>query len=980
MSAKCLTRHIANYSGVLLVCLMVQLRLPLYGQEYSYIQYGTKDGLPGSTVHGISQDNDGFLWFATEAGLSRFDGKAFRNFTIADGLPSNEVFFTYCDSRNRIWIASFKNALCYYYKGKIYNHDNDPQLGRIREIGYIKGIAEMNDGRILLHASNGIYLLPRSPDTAPVFFAADPLQQTYYPFLNLKPGEGELPPVTRHAAMGTHAEIANRLADPFRTGTPAVYYAVGTRDTIWITTADKRIHHAIPIRDAIVRRFYNDSIFILGDSQQGVRFYDFKNRKYTRTYLPERRVQAVFEDKDKNLWFSTKGSGVFRLNRQPFVAYTFGSRERPFSVYQIYAEHNRICAVTEKGTYWSFARLDKSRANEPLAFSRPLRDNAGLHRLQARAGKLLHFFDVQLPYVVAPLKVPLPAPTVKTAFYFHDSLLIAAANGVFLYTVKHWKLVDTLLYSRSTCALKARDTIYIGSLEGLYIHSGGQLHYMGDQLPQLRSRISTIKAGSDDVTWIGTYESGVIGLRHGKIVKVLDEKSCGLSNNVCRSLFLDGRYLWVGTEYGVNKVDVGGARPTVVKKYDMTDGLQSNNINAIYTEGSIVYIGSPEGITCFDEDKTPVHGSCKVLFTDILVANRQVDIDTGLIRPIEHHSNSIRFEYAGLSFVSAGTVTYRYRLLGLSDRWRTTGQMYIDYPSLPSGKYTFQIRAINKLGDESALLEKSFTIAPLLWERKGIQLLIGGVLMGITGLFFQLKFRALRKKNKEQQELQKRMATLEQKALRAQMNPHFIFNCLNSIQHFIVTHDAKGANFYLVRFAGLVRSTLEHASDMYILLSSELEYLSAYLDLEQMQAAPAFRYSITVEPGIDAGSVMIPNMLVQPFVENAIKHGVSRMAGEGIITVTFSRHTDAHTMCCVITDNGPGIPATGGSNHKAHHSRGIAISRERIEILNQVLETGSITLDIQSGFADATHAYGTKILLTIPLLYRQQTGIKQQAP
>ncbi len=124
------------------------------------------------------------------------------------------------------------------------------------------------------------------------------------------------------------------------------------------------------------------------------------------------------------------------------------------------------------------------------------------------------------------------------------------------------------------------------------------------------------------------------------------------------------------------------------------------------------------------------------------------------------------------------------------------------------------------------------------------------------------------------------------------MNPHFIFNCLNSIQHFIVTNDAKGANFYLVKFAGLVRSTLEHAAHMYITLSSELDYLSGYLDLEQMQASPPFKYTLTIDPDIEAEHIMVPNMLIQPFVENAIKHGVSRLAGEGFISVVFSKNTE----------------------------------------------------------------------------------------
>jgi hypothetical protein len=941
----------------------------VYGQDYAYIQYSTKDGLPSATVHGITQDHTGFLWFATEAGLSRFDGKTFRTYTIADGLPSSEVFFTLCDSRNRIWIGAFKNGLAYYYNGKIYNQDNDPLLRKIKMTSRMLGIAETPEGKLLIHVEHGVYVIPSLPGKDPVFIADDKPAWEKQPAVDFKQGTGLLPLWTLPRALRSNYSFDVNFNNVQHTAARDKQYALFNGHGFMITTVDTAKSDWIPFPDILVHRFYNDSVFIIGNISRGVKFYDFKKNRYIREYLPKRRVQAVFQDKDNNLWFSTKGAGVFRLSRHPFVNYTFGDQERPFAVYQIYPENGQICVVTEKGTYWKFKPLKQPVANEPLPFFYPVRDKVGIHRLKMQAGKLLHFYDAGFRTLVPVLKKG-PDPTVKTIFYDRDTILLAASHGVFLYTAGKQQIIDTLFPSRATCALKIKDTVYIGSLEGLFSYYSGKLRYLGTESPSLSARISTIAPGADSMIWVGTYEKGVIGIKNGKVVAVLNKEHSGLSSNVCRCLFLNGNYLWIGTENGINKVDLSAQGPGAVKNYDMTDGLPSDNINAIYVEGSIVYTGSPEGITCFDESKVPVQGSCDILFTDITVGGKTVDPDTGLARTIKHEDNSIRFQYAGLSFVSAGNITYRYRLLGLSNQWHTTDQMYLDYPTLPSGHYKFQIVAINKFGNESALLERDFTIEPLLWERKGIQLLAGGVLMALTGLFFQLKIRSVRKKNKEQQLLQKRMAALEQKALRAQMNPHFIFNCLNSIQHYIVTNDAKGANFYLVKFSALVRSTLDHAAHMYITLSSELDYLSAYLDLEQMQASPAFNYTISLDQDISAEQIMVPNMLIQPFVENAVKHGVSRLAGEGLISVVFRKNNnDPKTMICSITDNGPGINNPGKHHNQARSHKGMAITRERIDILNQMLEEGEITLSIVNAFTNEGQDYGTKVILSIPVRY-----------
>src|SRR5690349_5072433 len=130
-------------TGLLTVCTS-------HAQEYNYIHYDVKDGLAGSTVYDMCQDKDGFIWFATEAGISRFDGTHFKNFTTTDGLPETEILKLYPDSKGRIWMAPFKNSVCYFYKGKIHNQQNDPVLKKIKLVNVVSIINESSDHNIVI--------------------------------------------------------------------------------------------------------------------------------------------------------------------------------------------------------------------------------------------------------------------------------------------------------------------------------------------------------------------------------------------------------------------------------------------------------------------------------------------------------------------------------------------------------------------------------------------------------------------------------------------------------------------------------------------------------------------------------------------------------------------------------------------------------------------------------------------------------------
>jgi ligand-binding sensor domain-containing protein len=137
-------------SAFFVICFLLLLLPPCLAQEYNYVRYDTKDGLAGSVVFDMAQDREGFLWFGTETGVSRYDGTQFKNFTVAEGLPDNEVIGLFVDSRNRVWMQPFSNGICYYLDGTIYNKYNDSILSQLNITSFVRFIIENQQGEIAL--------------------------------------------------------------------------------------------------------------------------------------------------------------------------------------------------------------------------------------------------------------------------------------------------------------------------------------------------------------------------------------------------------------------------------------------------------------------------------------------------------------------------------------------------------------------------------------------------------------------------------------------------------------------------------------------------------------------------------------------------------------------------------------------------------------------------------------------------------------
>jgi ligand-binding sensor domain-containing protein len=959
-----------------LSAILLFLFSPFYilSQEYNYSHYDSRDGLGSATVYCMAQDKDGFLWFGTETGLSRFDGTHFRTFTQEDGLPDNEIIQLFADSKGRVWFSPFRKTVCYYYKGIIHTSENDSLLKKLRISDNVYRFAEDKDGNILMQERSKLHIAQANGAVATILSIGD------------KP-------------MGVIAMIAGRKGGGYWVLVDEnIYILHENQFTFWKTIdfylphyscaafrndmlmwrsnretmsvmsmADNKVY---PFRFAYKSENTNltvlDNRYFAVCLQIGAMVFDRNNPDSIRHYLPDIPVSSMFKDSEGSLWFTTLGKGVYRLNsgvalnmRNPvnkpedFLPEKMRSKEQDMArnTWRVFKQYSPAAPLPGQAPFtWynSTPRINMLWWNNDQII---VGTSASVMSLKPAFTGI----DREIFFV-----------TVKALCKHKNSILIVTDRNVVVLDPHAFKITDTIWQERATAIFSNNDTIYIGTLSGLYqLTPDKEVHYLGEKIKALQGRIAAVVEDANHVIWIATTGSGVIGWRNGELIQHITRQN-GLASNFCRTLFYNNGRLWIGTDKGLCKMNVLQAGYPI-DKYTISDGLSSDIINAVYAADNKVFVGTPEGITFFEEDEIASQSQCVLRFTDIAVAGRNYyPTEAPVIIP--HEKNSIQFNYVGISFKSNGDIRYRYRLLGLDSAWQETRETFLSYPTLPSGDYQLQIQAINKFDVRSQLLTAGFTIEKLLYERTWFRILIGLLFLAITGLLVWIIIRRVRKREQEKAAISKRINDLEQLSRKAQMNPHFIFNSLNSIQHYVMDSDVAGANKFISGFSRLIRQTLDFSSKPEISLEEELDYLTNYLELEKTRLEDAFSWAVSIEEGVDPAEYYIPPMILQPFVENSVRHGLRfRRDKNGLVTITVKRTGDH--LVCILEDNGVGRKAA--MQYKSittinYQSKGLSLTADRITMFNKEHEH-KITMQIDDLEDDNHQALGTRVTINFPV-------------
>ncbi|PSJ76095.1 hypothetical protein C7N43_15575 [Sphingobacteriales bacterium UPWRP_1] len=940
----------------------------------SFRNFGTNDGLPSPEVYCVMQDHRGYMWFGTDNGVSRFNGYTFTNFGPANGLQSNVVFNIVEDNRNRIWFGTMSGELFifendtiipYQYNKLILNYRNQYRIGNLLHVSNEQqvtlsllglGILQIDArGVTLLHTTKTLHggVILRAGSNifgAPV---GKFLEANYWAEAQLHSAKYMIPFEIHEGSKVYNVELssARNVNEPFRMVNInernffiqgyGNLYKIENNKVVEFRAFSSNILNAIQLK--------NGNFVLCIDKGGGMRMYKSANAIFEDRYeqlLEGLTITDVFVDNTGAIWISSLGNGIFYCNdieinvwdknsgiESDFVSSIgFISNEKVLIGYgnglvsmletvrerittygfdqksDVGYTYNLICD-NDSGIIWRNGEyLGNGRWNSPKPTNSTVFSNISLTSVYSSPDRNYFWGGGGFGFYKIDFK----------------------SRSVLLNSLMDFKIADRIFsIHEDKCG-----NLWVGLQTGIAQFINGRLLPAHVNHPAFQVRVESIAETSDSTLVFGTKGLGVVFWKDNKIVNIREKD--GLTSNMIENIHVDENdIIWVATLSGLNKITLSANDTPVIRAITIAQGLPSNEIYQTASLNGQVWLATGGGLVKYHE-QPPAKVATPPFFTNLQVNAQNVAFTQ---HTFPYYQNNIKITYLNINYCLLGKIHYRYRLNTLNP-WIETYSTSVNLPALKAGNYDFEVQAQNGDNLWSAAATYEFSILPPWWERWPFRIAALTALLMIATAGYRNRIQQLRRKN----EIQQKIYELEGKALQAQMNPHFLFNCLNSIKELISKNETEKALDYLHKFAKLVRSNLMVSRRGEIVLSDEIEMLSGYLNLEKMRFKDLFDFTIDVDPQIDVYDCFLPPMLVQPFVENAVIHAFKNRKDKGHIWIRFAQN--AQGLVISVTDNGVGLH-TKNKEEKVttpHVSQGIALVKDRLALINGKKEENCVIL------------------------------------
>lgn len=934
------------------------LCLPLFclAQSYPIRHYSTSDGLTSNIVYDALQDKDGYMWFATNTGVSKFDGRLWKNYTVNDGLADNEILKIRRDPKDRIWLFCFNGSLNVMEGNKMLSTKNSTLLKKLGYGQFYRTFyANKHDSIWVYNNSNNPSLI-RWPDQVAIL--ANKNQITVFQH---KQGRVEL---NRTHIYHLPVEDSKRELPAeflFKTWVQTEAGNLMAFDGRQVLKIDSLGNHALLAMDSIPLRtvidFYSKdekSLWVAVD-KSGVYHYELIKGIYVlkEKLLVDNYITSTTVDAEGNLWFTSYGSGIFMLPRN-------------FDSIQHYAEKNGLyesntfsVCVDAGGQIWAghkYEFIDVISKNNARHFQL-IKDNASV----GRVGKIRN--------------------------HPGGSLLISTDEGFFIYNPKSAQRIQRVflempgnklhkLQPIKDFAVDSKGDIYIASQENIHVlheKSLGEKTLIARRLEMPSKRIFSLAISDTDQLWISTIDGlvkvkdqrvsplsslsadfsnrieqmavvdgdllvsvmgyGILVIHNEKIAERITTAH-GLLSNHCTRFFVHNRDLYVCSNKGLNKVYKNSDNQWTVSQPNTVLMNSPQQINDVFVNDNRIYLASLTGIHVFDHAAANQYTgkAPKLYLTEILYKGKQMKLDDGMV--LKYNDRHVTFSFSAPTFSLPEGLQFQYKIN--SSPWLSLAFPQLELNALVPGDYLLQVRVRHPKGSWSKAVMYHFEVERPFYLSWWFYSLLGSSVLVWFYFNYRRKIKKLKTEQQTKLNYEQEINRLQLKSLQAMINPHFIFNSLSAIQQEIHGGDAKKANNYLTRFSRLLRKNLENINESFITLDEEIEILSLYLETEKMRMDDKLDFKITVDPKLDIYNTWIPTMLLQPIVENAIWHGIAPGESKGLLEVNFQ--LSGQFIAISITDNGIGYNKSQTLKRAASlkgKSLGMQITKDRLRFLEQ---------------------------------------------
>jgi ligand-binding sensor domain-containing protein len=936
---------------VVLIWLWVFSGLAGWAQYPQYFHYDSENGLPSSKVYSLLQDPDGFIWIGCDAGLFKYDGVRF----ISYASPTRQS-----NSITGLTLSASGKIYGYNFRSQLFCLDQDS----LREVPHpcenIYSINTDENHHLYISHFQGISQLDEKTGKWTDYFDLTPDKfvnlETGIPkdgisFLSsvgvgkLKDGKITLDSIGEISAVGSfmlvHFEDAHYIFSN--------YYNLGykikdgkmidlSQSPLYKILNGRKITHAVLLPD--------QHIWI--STYQGIIRYNPVTGQTTLFY-PEMAFSDCLIDREGNYWFSTLHAGLFRIVNMDYRVWN--KETGPLS-------NSKITGITGDGAHIYFATANgtigqlNTSTYELKAFHTG--QNADVQSLDFIPEENRLYANINDLYFLENntlKRKDIRENSIKSFRKIKEDYILLSSFGVYIIGKSNYKLYEA--WARELQYSASQHILWIATNQGVIECRFDNEKWQISQTLLPQTQVLSLAWNEETQTLYALAFDGKIHAYHrGKttLLTALPDKIL-----VHQLKYGDGQ-LWVATNKGLWNYGLESGQWSNIQSLD---GLASDNVQALHIQGQQIWLATGNGL-----QKIPLQPAVEKPLARIFLHRPPVNSQLNYGQRLVLHPMAA-------TYISQGQFQFAYRINHSEWIYLPGTITEIQIPNLPSGRFSVEVKAVDYLGrDSENMVAVTGFVHPPFWQKWWF---IGGMLM----LWFLVLFLVVRRyvtaiRRREHQRTQ--VVTSQLTALKAQMNPHFIFNVLNSIKSYIYENDRDKATEYLDDFADLIRRTLEMSETQYHDIAEEFKLLKLYIELEAMMLAGEFSYSIQDEGVLDSG-LKIPTMILQPFIENAFKHGLRHKLGAKKLTISLQKKSDTEYQIH-LTDNGIGQKAAQALNAENRHKKSsfaTAAIDKRMALINS---HGQQTLAVQTIdlYAPDGQAAGTQVILTIRNQYTDESN------
>lgn len=967
----------AHALRVMMAACILLLSSFLSAQSPAFYRYGKESGLPSEEIYEVKQDRFGFIWIASDRGVFRYDGYNFQPFTTAQGLTDNTVFRMYEDFRGRMWLMPFNGELCYVENDKVIAYQyNDTISKYITGLRVIRSMEVKEDGTLRIGMLlEGLAEISASGKLSRIDLAGtEKTSELYWVNKNARgvllmgSALGSIPRSnfgisytddSHHNFQPLGKENYRSLLSAVSSTSGVVYFGVG--DKLYCIAADGTIQsHQLPGYIVCLTEDSRGGLWI-GTYGSGLLKYPPGTTSFESGYsvfYEGEIITSVVEDRDNSFWVATHHNGLLYIPNTGVRYWSLFDDDESCDLlpdangkmYVLWRDHglssisgNSITHHQLEDSVGVFRALSwNSHKSQVLVGS-----NWGAYEYDPVSQK----YHLLIRRTVNSITSASDRTFIGTAWY-----LLCVRGELSSYIVGGEKIrhrPDVLLTDHA-------GTVWVGALDGLYKVADTSLESQSGVHDLFHHRIAGMCEMKDHTLVVATQSNGIAFLLNGRVRSLTqtDDFPCDHIYGVTEG---DDHILWCSTNAGLFRISVTEQEITFESITEIQSVLGTVGKPCFVPQTHELWLCNGNRVISFDPSSLQKSDNPPPIYIQQVQSGDSLFSTADTVQ-LAHDENSLRISYCGIAYRLQGHVPYRYRLSGHADEWQNTEQNTVEFVALEPGDYTFEVQAQNENGVWSVSPATfSFVIVPAFWETGWFLaaiIVVGGLLMY---LLLMLRFRTIRRRDL----LREQALIFRQQALASQMNPHFVFNALNTIQSLVLKENKTKALDMFSAFATLLRKSLKHAGERYIPLTEEINTLNLYFELETMRFGDRLNYQISIASKVDIDLLGVPAMLIQPLVENAIVHGIREKPDGGTVNVHFA--WKENVLICEVEDDGLGRRPKGETSGK-HNGAGMSITKDRLEVLAQMNKKQYNFAVIDKTDSVTGKAIGTLIRLTIPHL------------